>query len=589
MACISRHGKAATQKGESRVVLAELQEQQRQQELTGAKPLLRVIPLGGLGEIGKNMLVLEAEEKLLVIDAGLMFPTSDMHGIDIVIPDATYVMERLDKLIGVVLTHGHEDHIGALPYFIDEGLRAPVYATALTRGLLENKLREEKLLADADLHTVTEDDVLELGPFRVEFFHTSHSFPDSVGVSIMTPAGRVVHTSDYRFDATPADNKPTEMQKLARWGDEGVLLLLADSTNATHEGTTPSEATVEEMLDEVIGHAKGRVLLATFASNVGRVQQVINVARRHGRRVGVIGRSMVNNAKIAIQLGYLNIAQDELLTAGEMESLPAHEVVIVATGSQGEPTSAMVRMSMGDHRQITLRAGDTVVLSATPIPGNEELFNRTVDNLFRQGANVLYHELGNVHVSGHGGQDDYRRMIDLVRPSFFVPVHGEYRHLVVHRRLAEERGIPADHIFILEDGHTLEFGDFTGGGEVTAQLGEVLPTGHVYVDGLGVGDIGNVVLRDRKHLSQDGFIVCIVAIDEHEGEVIYGPEIISRGFIYMREQEELIKRAEEAVSKVLKKKSPTSVMENKIKDALGNFAARELGRRPMILPVVIEA
>ncbi|MFN8464792.1 MAG: ribonuclease J [Caldilineaceae bacterium] len=552
------------------------------------EPLLRVIPLGGLGEIGKNMLVLEAEEKLLVIDAGLMFPTSEMHGIDIVIPDASYVMDRQDQVVGIILTHGHEDHIGALPYFIDEGLRAPVYATALTRGLVEIKLREEKLLAEADLHTVTESDVLELGPFTVEFFHTTHSFPDSVGVSIKTPAGRVIHTSDYRFDPTPVDNKPTEIAKLAKWGDEGVLLLLADSTNAGREGTTPSEATVEEMLDDVISQAEGRVLLATFASNLGRVQQIINVSRRHGRRVGVIGRSMVNNVKIAIQLGYLDINQDELLTAGEMESLPAHEIVIIATGSQGEPTSAMVRMSIGDHRQLALRAGDTVVLSATPIPGNEELFNRTVDNLFRQGANVLYHELGKVHVSGHGGRDDYRRMLELTRPNYFVPVHGEYRHLVLHRGLAQQAGVIPDHIFILEDGHTLEFGDFEGSGQVTAQLGEVIPTGPVYVDGLGVGDVGSVVLRDRKQLSQDGFIVCIVAIDEYDGEVVYGPEIISRGFVYVREQEDLIKRAQEAVSKVIKKKTPVSVLENKIKDALGNFAAREIGRRPMILPLVIE-
>ncbi|MBW7883625.1 MAG: ribonuclease J, partial [Caldilineaceae bacterium] len=376
-------------------------------------PKLRVIPLGGLGEIGKNMTVLEAGENLLVIDAGLMFPTSEMHGIDIVIPDASYVLDRLDQVCGVVLTHGHEDHIGALPYLIEEGLRAPIYATALTRGLLEVKLREQRVLAEAELHTVVPDDRIPLGPFAVEFFHTTHSFPDSVGISVMTPAGRVIHTSDYRFDPTPVDGRPTEEDKLRRWGDEGVLLLLADSTNAERSGSTESEATVEHMLEDVMSEAEGRVLLATFASNLGRVQQIINVARRHGRRVGVIGRSMVNNVKIAIQLGYLDISQDELLTAGEMESLPAHEVVIVATGSQGEPTSAMVRMSLGDHRQLTLREGDTVVLSATPIPGNEELFNRTVDNLFRQGANVLYHELGNVHVSGHGGQDDYQRMLEL--------------------------------------------------------------------------------------------------------------------------------------------------------------------------------
>ena len=331
--------------------------QSEQKDNSQPAPLLRVIPLGGLGEIGKNMMLLEADGNLIVIDAGLMFPSSEMHGIDIVIPDATYMMDRLDQVRGVILTHGHEDHIGALPFFIEAGLRAPVYATALTRGLVEIKLREEKLLADADLHTITERDVIELGPFTVEFFHTTHSFPDSVGVAVRTPAGLVIHTSDYRFDPTPVDNKPTEEDKLRRWGDEGVLLLLGDSTNATREGTTPSEATVEHMLDKVIGEAQGRVLLATFASNLGRVQQIINVARKHNRRVGVVGRSMVNNAKIAIQLGYLDIGQDELLTAGEMEALPAHEVVIIATGSQGEPTSAMVRMSIGDHRQLTLPRG----------------------------------------------------------------------------------------------------------------------------------------------------------------------------------------------------------------------------------------
>ncbi len=555
---------------------------------TQAAPLLRVIPLGGLGEIGKNMLVLEADNNLLIIDAGLMFPTSEMHGIDIVIPDASYVIDRLTQVRGVILTHGHEDHIGALSYFVEQGLRAPIYATALTQGLLEVKLREQKLLGEADLHTVTADDVVELAPFTVEFFHTTHSFPDSVGVSVLTPAGRVVHTSDYRFDPTPVDGRPTEEEKLRKWGDEGVLLLLADSTNAERRGSTDSEATLEATLDTVMAEAPGRVLLATFASNLGRVQQVINVARRHGRRVGMVGRSMVNNVRIAIKLGYLDIKEEELLTAGEMESLPGHEVVIVATGSQGEPTSAMVRMSMGDHRQLVLREGDTVVLSATPIPGNEELFNRTVDNLFRQGANVLYHELGNVHVSGHGGQEDYLRMFNLTRPQYFIPVHGEYRHLVLHARLAQQWGLPAAHVFILEDGDTVEFGRFSSEETIEARHGEKIEAGHVYVDGLGVGDIGNVVLRDRRQLSQEGFIVCIVAVDEYDGEIIYGPEIISRGFVYMREQEDLIRRAQEAVSKLIKKKVPATVLENKIKDALGNFAAREIGRRPMVLPLVIE-
>jgi ribonuclease J len=558
----------------------------------GGTPLLRILPLGGLGEIGKNMLAFESGENLLIVDVGLMFPTVDMHGIDIVIPDAHYIFERLDQVRGIILTHGHEDHIGGLPYLMEQGLQGPVYATALTRGLLEVKLREHKLLAETDLHTITEDSVLELGPFVVEFFHTCHSFPDSVGVVVNTPVGRVVHTSDYRFDPTPVDDKPTETAKLRRWGDEGVLLLMADSTNVEREGTTPSERTVETMLEKAFANAKGRVLLATFASNIGRVQQIINVAQKYGRRVGVVGRSMVSNVKIAIQLGYLNIAQEDLLTAAEMEGLPAHEVVVVATGSQGEPTSAMVRMSLGDHRQITLREGDTVILSAMPIPGNEEMFNRTVDNLFRQGVDVLYHELGDVHVSGHGGREDYEHMLELTRPRYFVPVHGEYRHLVLHSRVAESKGVKKENIFILEDGLPLEFGTFSNGksksSEVEARLGTPITAGNVFVDGLGIGDIGNVVLRDRKHLSQNGFIVCILALDEYDGEILYGPEIISRGFVYMRENEDLIKRAQEVVRKTIKKRAPQQVMEEKIKDALANFTFKEIGRRPMVLPLVME-
>ncbi len=553
----------------------------------GAKALLRVVPLGGLGEIGKNMMVLETGKDLLIIDAGLMFPSSEMHGVDIVIPDAEYVLSRAADVRAVILTHGHEDHIGALSYLVEEGLKAPVYATALTRGLLEVKLREQKLLGDMDLHTITADDVVELGPFNVEFFHTTHSFPDSVGVSVMTPAGRVIHTSDYRFDATPTDGKPTETDKLQRWGDDGVLLLLADSTNAEKSEDTPSEASLDIMLNRVFSEAPGRVLLATFASNLGRVQQIIHAAERQGRRVGVIGRSMVNNVKIAIQLGYLDIKHEDLLTAGEMESLPAREVVIIATGSQGEPTSAMVRMSINDHRQITLRPGDTIVLSATPIPGNEELFNRTVDNLFRQGVDVFYHQLGDVHVSGHGGREDYKRMLSLVRPKAFIPVHGEYRHLILHGRLAEQCGVAADQIFVVEDGQVVEFGRFEGEA-VSGRLGETVSAGHVYVDGLGVGDVGNVVLRDRRHLSQDGFIVCVVAVDEEDGAVIYGPEIISRGFVYMRDNEELFVRAQDAVNRVLRKKMPVQVLEDKIRDALATFAHKEMGRRPMVLPLVME-
>ncbi|HRW08095.1 MAG TPA: ribonuclease J [Caldilineaceae bacterium] len=563
------------------------QTEQNTQEYRDDTPLLRVIPLGGLGTIGKNILALEANEEIIVIDAGLMFPTIEMHGIDLVIPDAEYLLDRSEQVKGIFLTHGHEDHIGALSYLMEEGLTPPIYGTALTLGLLRGKLSEHKLLDVAKLHTITEDDTVECGVFTVEFFHTCHSFPDSVGVSVKTPAGRVIHTSDYRFDASPVDGRPTEEDKLKRWGDEGVLLLMADSTNAEKEGTTPSESSLDNMLDRAFSKANGRILITTFASNLGRVQQVINVARRHGRRVGAVGRSMVNNVKIAMQLGYLDVTPDELLNTQEMENLPAQEVVIIATGSQGEPTSAMVRMSVNDHRQITLRQGDTVILSATPIPGNEELFNRTVDNLFRQGVDVLYHELGDVHVSGHGGRDDYRKMLQLVRPRYFIPVHGEYRHLVLHGRLAAECGVAKENIFVIEDGQTVEFDHF-GKEEISGRLGERLLMGNVFVDGLGVGDVGNVVLRDRRHLSQDGFLVCVVAVDEVDGEIIYGPEIISRGFVYMRENEDLLNRARDVVERLIKKNTPVQVLENKIRDGLSTFTSKEMGRRPMVLPLVIE-
>ena len=551
---------------------------------------LRVIPLGGLGGIGKNMMILESGENLLIVDAGLMFPDSDMHGVDVVIPESEYLLDRLDWIRGIVLTHGHEDHIGALPYLIDQGLDAPVYATALTKGLLQGKLSEHGLLAQTELHTVTESDVIGLEPFNVEFFHTCHSFPDSVGVCVSTPAGRVVLTSDYKFDDTPVDGKLTEVDKLERWGDEGVLLLLGDSTNIEAEGSTPSETKVEETLDGIFSQVDGRVILATFASNISRVQQIITISRKHGRRVGMIGRSMINNVKIAIGLGYLDIRQDELLTAKEMEELPSHQVTIIATGSQGEPTSAMVRMSIGDQRQISLRKGDTVVLSATPIPGNEELFNRTIDNLYRRGARVFYHELSDdVHVSGHGGKEDYRRMLELVRPRYFIPVHGAYRHLVLHGELAEEVGIEPENVFVVEDGQVVEFGHFVDEtDEIEARLGEHVSANHVFVDGLGVGDIGSVVLRDRRHLGSDGFLVCIVALDEFDGSILYGPEIISRGFVYIRDNEGLIMRAEEIVRNEVKGKATPSVLSRRVRNALASFCSNEMGRRPMILPVVIQ-
>jgi ribonuclease J len=543
--------------------------------------VLRVIPLGGVGEIGKNMMALEYDRRLLVIDAGLMFPESDMLGVDIVIPDVQYLAERASCVEGIILTHGHEDHIGALPYVLSE-IAAPVYATRLTRGLAEVKLKQRGRLSSAELHTITADDVLHLGPFTVEFFHVCHSIPDTVGVAVTTPVGLVIYSSDYKFDQHPVDGKLTDYAKLQALGDRGVLLLLSDSTNAEVSGFTPSEKDIEATFERILTTALGRVFIATFASNISRVQQVLRLARQCGRRLGLVGRSMRDNVRMAASLDYIDVAAAELLTFDEMERLPDREVVIICTGSQGEPTSALVRMSMEDHR-ISIRPGDTVVLSAQPIPGNEELINRTIDNLFRLGADVFYSELDPwVHVSGHGSREDHKLMLNLVRPKYFIPIHGEYRHLVLHSRTAASMGIPPERIFIVESGQVVEFT------ADSARLAEQVTEGHVLVDGLGVGDIGHVVLRDRHHLSQDGFVVAIVGVDEQSGAVLAGPEILSRGFVYLRDADGLIQRAKDHIWEALKYDVPLSAMGNVIKETLSALIYSETHRRPMILPVVLE-
>ncbi len=542
---------------------------------------LRVVPIGGFGEIGKNLLALEYGDDIIVIDAGLMFPESDMLGIDLVYPDINYLTERADRVHGVFLTHGHEDHIGALPYLL-KYLDVPVYATALTRGLAEVKLREAGLLADCELHTITTDSIVVCGVFTVEFFHVCHSIPDAVGVAVATPLGLVVHASDYKFDQHPVDGKLTDVARLRSLGDRGVLLLLSDSTNADTEGFTPSEERVTETLHSIMQVASGRIILATFASNISRIQQILDVARMHGRRVGVVGRSMVSNVRMAINLGYLDVTPDQLLSTSEMKDLPPEQVVIVCTGSQGEPSAVLARLAANEHPQLQVCPGDTVVLSATAIPGNEESVNRIIDELFRLGADVIYQDLCDVHVSGHGSREDHRLMLSLVRPRFFIPMHGEYRHLVLHARTAESAGIPRANIVIVESGQVVEVAPDG------LKLAERVNGGHVLVDGLGVGDIGSAVLRDRKHLSRDGFLVALVAVSRSTGEVIGDPEILTRGFVYAAESEDLIEGAKVRMGEVLEVAGTSAGLRNKIRDALQQYCYARTGRRPLVMPVVLE-
>lgn len=546
-----------------------------------SEKFLRIIPLGGVGQIGKNMTVFEYDDQLLVVDCGLMFPESDMLGIDIVIPDMSYLFERRDRVRAVIATHGHEDHIGGMPYLMRQ-VQAPIYATRLTRGLIEVKLKEHHLLDDAELHTITPTDVLDLSPFTVEFFRVCHSIPDGVGLGITTPVGLVVHSGDFKFDQTPVDGKLTDFSKLAELGGRGVHVLLSDSTNAEKDGQTPSEQVVGDTFEQVFARAEGRIIVATFASNISRVQQVVDTARKFGRRVGIVGRSMINYSKAAAELGYLDLDPSEMLTPYQMNNLPPNEVAIACTGSQGEPTSALVRMAMGEHRQVNIQPGDSVIVSATPIPGNEELVNRTINNLFRAGAEVFHHQRMQVHVSGHASREEHKLMLNLVRPRYFVPIHGEFRHLVHHARMAQRVGVPPENIFIVESGQVLEFGpDWARtNGQVTE--------GHVLVDGLGVGDVGNIVLRDRHLLSRDGFVVVVVAVDADNGELVEGPDIISRGFVYLRESGELLDEAAVCVLEALEHGGPRANSSTKIKDCLAKFFYEQTKRRPMILPVVME-
>lgn len=545
---------------------------------------LRVIPLGGLGEIGKNMMLFEYGEDIIAVDAGLMFPEEDMLGIDLVIPDISYILEHRGRLRAIFITHGHEDHTGALPYILAR-VNAPLYCTRLTAGLVTVKLREANMLARADIRTITPNDVVQEGAFRVEFFTVAHSVPDSVGLAIRTPLGTIVHTADFKLDHTPVMAQPTDLARLARLGADGVLLLLSDSTYVEMPGYTPSERLVGDSLRQIMSTSPGRVIVATFASLISRIQQVIDAAHANNRRVFVTGRSMLDNVQMAMELGYLSVPEGVLVNVRELDSMPPQRLAVITTGSQGEPTSALARMANRDHPFIQIVPGDTVVLSATAIPGNESLVYRTVDNLFRLGARVLYNRIADVHVRGHAAQEELKIILSLVQPRYFVPVHGEYRHLVLHTRLAQSMGIPEENTFLLVDGDVLEL-DQQG-----ARVSGRVPAEYVYVDGLGVGDVDHVVLRDRQHLATDGMVVIILAINKRNGRVVGQPEVISRGFVDIEESEDLLRRTQRMVVATLEGADHTAewgVVNTKVKDAIARFLYEETRRRPMVLPVAVE-
>lgn len=538
-----------------------------------------------MGEIGKNLTVIRYGDDIIVVDCGLAFPEDDMLGIDLVIPDITYLLDNRDHVRAIVLTHGHEDHIGALPYVLKQ-LNVPVYGTRLTLGILQGRLKENDVSA-AQLNPVKPGDQIQAGVFKVGFIKVSHSIPDAVAISIKTPVGTIVHTGDFKLDQTPVDGKVTDFHRFAELGDQGVLVLLADSTNAERPGFTASERVVGNTFEDAFRKARERIIIATFSSNVHRIQQAIDAACKFKRKVAILGRSMVNVTNIALELGYLTAPEGVLIDIDEINNYPASGVVIMTTGSQGEPMSALTRMAMSDHKKVDIVPGDTIIISATPIPGNEKMVSRTIDYLLRQGADVIYEAASGIHVSGHASAEELKLMHNLIRPKFFIPVHGEYRMLVKHAKLAQELGMPKENIFVAENGNVIELSADKGAitGKVTA--------GKVLVDGLGVGDVGNIVLRDRRQLSQDGILIVVVTMDKQRGCVVAGPDIVSRGFVYVRESEQLMDEARDKVKSTLEKCENGGVTEwatikSNVRDALGKFLYERTRRRPMILPIIME-
>ena len=554
--------------------------------MKGEKAKVKIIPLGGLNEIGKNMTAIEYKNDIVIIDCGLKFPDEDMFGIDVVIPDITYLLKHRDKVSGIFLTHGHEDHIGALPYVLKQ-LNVPVYGTKLTLGIVQSKLKEHNLLSTTELITVKPRDVVRLNSVSVEFIKTNHSIADSVAIAVHTPLGAVLHTGDFKVDYTPIDGEPMDFARFAELGKKGVLLMMADSTNVERPGYTMSEKIVGESLCRIFGKSKGRIIVATFASNIHRIQQIIDAAAMYGRKVAVSGRSMENIVQVAIELGYIKIEKENLVSIDQINKYNNDQIVIITTGSQGEPMSALARMATSEHRKVNIVPGDTIIISATPIPGNEKLVSRVVDQLFKKGAEVVYGSSEAVHVSGHACQEELKLMQTLVRPKYFIPVHGEYRHLKQHGELANSIGVPKSNILIPEIGDVIEVTRNS-----IKKSGSVI-SGQIFVDGLGVGDVGNIVIRDRKHLSQDGILTVVVTLSKENKAIIAGPDIISRGFVYVRESEKLMDEARDIVRNVFakceeQKITDWSTLKSTVRDELKSFLYEKTKRKPMILPIIME-
>jgi ribonuclease J len=549
---------------------------------------LRVIPLGGVGEIGKNMLAIEQGDDIVVVDAGLMFPDEEMLGIDLVIPDITYLRENKAKVRGIILTHAHEDHMGALPYVLRDLPDVPIYGTKLTLGLMRTKLREHKLADKVNATEITPGTPFKVGPFACDSYYVCHSIPDAVGLTIETRYGTIVHSGDWKFDHTPVDGKQTDFARLSEIAAKGVLLLLSDSTRAEVAGYTQSERHVGDLLDTIMSRAPGRVITTTFASNISRIKQIVDVAAAWGRRTAIIGRSMENYTRTARELGYLTFPEGALIQPKEIDKLPDHELCIITTGSQGEPTSALSRMALGDHRHVAVKDGDTVVMSATPIPGNEELVSRTVDNLFKLGAEVIYDAGVRPHVSGHASQEELKLLLNILRPKYFIPVHGEYRMLVRHARIAIDLGVAAGNAFVITNGDSLEIDDRG------ARLGQKVASGVVYVDGLGVGDVSQSVMRDRWSIGSDGIFLVVLTIERQTGKVLSGPDIVTKGFVPEEDAADIVERTKQRILDGLGEAqtgehlAEVATLRDSIHDSVTAYLYERTKRRPMVLPVIMQ-